>query len=290
MTVLWSIEDVNKIYVGKGGDKQVLFDLTFNIHEGEVLGVVGESGSGKSTLGKLLAKIEPYQTGEIRYKNTELQQMKKRDVQAFRQQVQMIFQDPDSSLNPRMKVKDIILEGVEGFRIKLAESKEELVHRLLGEVGLSSAFSERYPFELSGGQKQRVGIARALAVDPQFIIADEPISALDVSIQAQVLNDLRRLQKERNLTMLFIGHDLNIIRYISDRIVVMYDGQIVEIASAEQLFEHPTHAYTKRLMAASPVQHPSLRSEDIQIELSRPTYSKITHYEEIAAGHFVAQH
>ncbi|GGB07352.1 peptide ABC transporter ATP-binding protein [Macrococcus hajekii] len=285
------LKDVSKFYRKKGGGStQVLHDVTFDIRRGEVLGIVGESGSGKSTLGKLITKIEPYQHGSITFDGQEISKLSGQNLKRFRRRVQMIFQDPDSSLNPRMKIKDIILEGVKGFDIKLAVSEEDYVDQLLSEVGLSSDFKYRYSSELSGGQKQRVGIARALAVEPELLIADEPISALDVSVQAQVLNLLRRLKKEKQLTYVFIGHDLNIVRYISDRIVVLYNGALLETGSSEQIFSHPQHPYTKRLLDSSPVLDPSRRKPASPEKEIRPDYGPVSSYIEINPGHFVAQH
>ncbi len=286
---LMTIEQVDKFYPQKTGSPvQILHNISFTINEGEVLGVVGESGSGKSTLGKILTKIEPYQHGSIHFKGQSIDTLSKKELKNFRRQVQMIFQDPDSSLNPRMKVHDIILEGVRGFGIQV-DDKDAFVRERLNEVGLSSQFKDRYPSELSGGQKQRVGIARALAVEPEFLVADEPISALDVSVQAQVLNLIRKLQREKELTYLFIGHDLNVVRYISDRIIVMYNGSILEIAESEELFSNPSHPYTKRLMNSSPVQHPKDRCIS-EVSEDRPDYGAVKSYQQISDSHLVAVH
>lgn len=284
-----TVDNVDKYYFkNKKENTQILHNISFSINQGEILGVVGESGSGKSTLGKLLTKIEPFQNGEIYFKGRSIRGMSKKELKNFRRSVQVIFQDPDSSLNPRMKVYDIILEGVRGFDIPI-ENEKEFVSERLKEVGLSSEFQNRYPSELSGGQKQRIGIARALAVSPEFIVADEPISALDVSVQAQVINLIRRLQKEKDLTFLFIGHDLNVVRYISDRTVVLYNGSVLEIAESDELFENPIHSYTQRLINSSPSEHPNQKPK-INILEERPDYGPVKSYQQINENHIVALH
>ncbi|WP_420494439.1 ABC transporter ATP-binding protein [Macrococcus psychrotolerans] len=284
-----TVDNVDKYYFkNKKENTQILHNISFSINQGEILGVVGESGSGKSTLGKLLTKIEPFQNGEIYFKGRSISGMSKKELKNFRRNVQVIFQDPDSSLNPRMKVYDIILEGVRGFDIPI-ENEKEFVSERLKEVGLSSEFQNRYPSELSGGQKQRIGIARALAVSPEFIVADEPISALDVSVQAQVINLIRRLQKEKDLTFLFIGHDLNVVRYISDRTVVLYNGSVLEIAESDDLFENPIHSYTQRLINSSPSEQPNQKPK-INILEERPDYGPVKSYQQINENHIVALH
>ncbi|SDW76183.1 oligopeptide transport system ATP-binding protein [Marinococcus luteus] len=232
--------------------------LNFDIYKGETFGLVGESGCGKSTTGRSIIRLYEATSGEVLFKGENVQGKKsKTELKKFNRQMQMIFQDPYSSLNPRMKVIDIIAEGIDIHG--LANDKEERrqrVYELLETVGLSREHAERYPHEFSGGQRQRIGIARALAVKPEFIIADEPISALDVSIQAQVVNLMKKLQREEDLTYLFIAHDLSMVKYISDRIGVMYFGRLVELASSEELYRNPLHPYTKSLLSAIPQPDP----------------------------------
>lgn len=243
---------------GKPSEVRAVNDLSFYIYEGETFGLVGESGSGKSTTGKLLSKLQEPTSGEIQFNGKEIGVVKKRkDVLDFRKFVQMIFQDPYASLNPRKTVMEIVGGGLEvhGLVKKRAEKQNE-VYKLLELVGLSPEYATRYPREFSGGQCQRVGIARALAVNPSFVIADEAISALDVSIQAQIVNLMKRLKEERNLTYLFIAHDLSMVKYISDRIGVMNGGRLLEVAPAEDLYDAPLHPYTESLLSAVPVPDP----------------------------------
>lgn len=232
--------------------------LNFDIYKGETFGLVGESGCGKSTTGRSIIRLYEATSGEVLFKGENVQGKKsKSELKKFNRQMQMIFQDPYSSLNPRMKVIDIIAEGIDIHRLaKDKEERRQRVYELLETVGLSREHAERYPHEFSGGQRQRIGIARALAVKPEFIIADEPISALDVSIQAQVVNLMKKLQREEDLTYLFIAHDLSMVKYISDRIGVMYFGRLVELASSEELYRNPLHPYTKSLLSAIPQPDP----------------------------------
>ncbi|MCJ1656769.1 ATP-binding cassette domain-containing protein [Staphylococcus sp. NRL 16/872] len=243
---------------GKRNEVRAIEDISFNIYKGETLGLVGESGCGKSTTGKAIIKLNDITSGEILYDGQDIQKISKRkDLLKFNKKIQMIFQDPYASLNPRLKVMDIVAEGIDIH--KLASSKKDRkrrVYDLLETVGLSKEHANRYPHEFSGGQRQRIGIARALAVEPEFIIADEPISALDVSIQAQVVNLMLKLQRERGITFLFIAHDLSMVKYISDRIAVMHFGKIVELGSADEIYYHPLHDYTKSLLSAIPQPDP----------------------------------
>ncbi|TJX28905.1 ABC transporter ATP-binding protein, partial [Staphylococcus haemolyticus] len=246
--VLLEIKNLKQYFnEGKRNEVRAIEDISFDIYKGETLGLVGESGCGKSTTGKAIIKLNDITSGEILYEGQDIQKISKRkDLLKFNKKIQMIFQDPYASLNPRLKVMDIVAEGIDIH--KLANSKKDRkrrVYDLLETVGLSKEHANRYPHEFSGGQRQRIGIARALAVEPEFIIADEPISALDVSIQAQVVNLMLKLQKERGITFLFIAHDLSMVKYISDRIAVMHFGKIVELGSADEIYYHPLHDYTK---------------------------------------------
>ncbi len=243
--------------------------ITFDIHKGETFGLVGESGCGKSTAGRTILGLYNATEGEVIFKNKSVHDKKsKKDLKELNQNMQMIFQDPYASLNPRMTVIDIIAEGLDihGL-VKDSNERVNRVNELLEIVGLNREHRNRYPHEFSGGQRQRIGIARALAVNPEFIVADEPISALDVSIQAQVVNLLRDLQKERNLTFLFIAHDLSMVRHISDRVGVMYLGNMAEIATSEELYEDPLHPYTQILLSAVPVPDPELERTRERIEV-----------------------
>lgn len=243
--------------------------ITFDIHKGETFGLVGESGCGKSTAGRTILGLYEATDGEVIFKDKSVHDKKsKKDLKELNQNMQMIFQDPYASLNPRMTVIDIISEGLDIHG--LVKDKTERVNRvneLLEIVGLNREHRNRYPHEFSGGQRQRIGIARALAVNPEFIVADEPISALDVSIQAQVVNLLKELQEERNLTYLFIAHDLSMVRHISDRVGVMYLGNMAEIATSEALYDDPLHPYTQILLSAVPVPDPELERTRQRIEV-----------------------
>ena len=235
-------------------------NVTMDVYKGEVLSLVGESGSGKTTLGRTLSILYPKTAGKIILDGRSTDDYKTKE---FTKKVQMIFQDPQASLNPRMTVGDIIAEGIDIH--KLASSKKERmekVYNLLEIVGLNREHASRFPHEFSGGQRQRIGIARALAVDPEVLICDEPISALDVSIQAQVVNLLKDLQKERNLTLLFIAHDLSMVKYISDRVAVMYRGKVVELGEPDAVYNDPIHSYTKSLLSAVPVADPTYNKRE----------------------------
>jgi len=228
-------------------------DVSFTIREGTTVGLVGESGSGKTTIGRTILKLAPATSGEIRFEGTNILPLKESDFRAYRRQMQMIFQDPFGSLNPRMTIFQIISEPLEiHFKTMSRADRQQRVGELLDLVGLKADFMNRYPHEFSGGQRQRIGIARALAVKPKFIVCDEPVSALDVSVQAQIVNLLQDLQEELGLTYLFIAHDLAVVEHISDDVLVMYRGKIVEAASAEEIYEDPKHDYTKRLLSAVP--------------------------------------
>ncbi len=279
--------------VGKPNEVKAVDGISFDIYEGETLGLVGESGCGKSTTGRTIIRLYDATDGEVLYDGVNVHGEKsKEELKAFNHKMQMIFQDPYASLNPRMKVSDVIAEGIDIHGLaKTKEDRMNKVYELLETVGLNKEHANRYPHEFSGGQRQRIGIARALAVDPDFIIADEPISALDVSIQAQVVNLMKKLQKEKGLTYLFIAHDLSMVKYISDRIGVMYFGKLVELAPADELYNNPKHPYTRSLLSAIPLPDPiSERSR------KRKTYDpKMHNYQadesvelrEVSPGHFV---
>lgn len=247
-------------------------DVSFYVNRGEVLGLVGESGSGKTTVGRtILRLIEPTE-GEVVFDGTDVVALSKAELRPFRRRMQIIFQDPFASLNPRMTVGDIIAEPLIIHKlVKTPQERTDRVAELLKLVGLSPDHMRRYPHEFSGGQRQRIGIARALAVDPDFIVADEPVSALDVSIQAQVVNLLQDLKDELGLTLLFIAHDLAVVEYVSDRIAVMYLGKIMEMAPAKELYTNPQHPYTEALLSAVPVPDPTIKRERIVLEGDIPS-------------------
>ncbi len=243
-------------------------DVSFSVKKGETLGLVGESGCGKSTTGRAILQLYKPTAGSVVFEDKELTRLGGGDLRRMRREMQMIFQDPYASLNPRMTVGSIIGEPLEIHGLAKGKEKQERVQELLRVVGLNPYFANRYPHEFSGGQRQRIGIARALAVQPSFIVCDEPISALDVSIQAQVINLLEELQGQFNLTYLFIAHDLSVVRHISDRVAVMYVGKIVEVADRNELYERPLHPYTKALLSAVPVPDPAVERKRQRIILT----------------------
>ncbi|MDF7638511.1 ATP-binding cassette domain-containing protein [Lactobacillus sp. ESL0791] len=277
---------------GKANEVKAVDDVSFDIYEGETFGLVGESGSGKSTTGRSIIRLYTPTAGKVIYDGQDISKIKKRSKKMlnFRRNVQMIFQDPYASLDPRMKVKDIIAEGLDihGL-VKNDAERSQRVNELLKVVGLNPDHSTRYPHEFSGGQRQRIGIARALAVDPKFIIADEPISALDVSIQAQVVNLLKDIQDRGKLTYLFIAHDLSMVKYISDRIAVMHHGKLMELGEADTIYNHPLHPYTKSLLSAVPLPDPEIERKRTRLpyDASVENQSPDQKLREVAPGHFV---
>ncbi|HHW6761520.1 ATP-binding cassette domain-containing protein [Staphylococcus aureus] len=289
--VLLSIKNLKQYFnAGKKNEVRAIENISFDIYKGEILGLVGESGCGKSTTGKSIIKLNDITSGEILYEGIDIQKIRKRkDLLKFNKKIQMIFQDPYASLNPRLKVMDIVAEGIDIHHLATDKrDRKKRVYDLLETVGLSKEHANRYPHEFSGGQRQRIGIARALAVEPEFIIADEPISALDVSIQAQVVNLLLKLQRERGITFLFIAHDLSMVKYISDRIAVMHFGKIVEIGPAEEIYQNPLHDYTKSLLSAIPQPDPeSERSRKRFSYIHDEANNHLRQLHEIRPQHFV---
>ena len=292
---LIKIEHVKRYFPVKNNFGQVktvvkaIDDVSLSIYEGETLGLVGESGSGKTTLGRSVLQLETIDEGNISYRGKVLSDLKKDEKKEWLKKMQIIFQDPYSSLNPRMTALEQVLEPLE-----LTFSKEEALEKakgMLHKVGFTEEMFGKNPKEFSGGQRQRIGIARAVAAEPEFILCDEPISALDVSIQAQVINLLMELQKELGLTYLFISHDLSMVRYISDRIAVMYLGRIVELGPSEEIFNNPQHAYTKRLLRAIPIADPKKAREQLN-QAKSETLETIdttnqTNWVEVSPNHFV---
>ncbi|HDD0208829.1 TPA: ABC transporter ATP-binding protein [Staphylococcus aureus] len=289
--VLVEIKNLTKIFnKNKNNEIKAIDDVSIKINKGEALGIVGESGCGKSTFGKSIIRLLEVPEETIFFEGKDINKItSRRDSLNLNKRIQMIFQDPYASLNPRLKVMDIVGEGIDIH--KLAENKaerNEKIYKLLELVGLNKEHANRYPHEFSGGQRQRIGIARALSVEPDLIIADEPISALDVSIQAQIINIIKKLQKERNTTLLFIAHDLSMVKYVSDRIAVMHKGKIVEIASSERLYQNPLHNYTKSLISAIPQPDPQYERERVR-EIYKDSFDNNSEYKlrEIEKDHFV---
>lgn len=264
---LVQVKDVCKYFhVGKHADLKAVDHVSFDIFKGETVGLVGESGCGKSTMGRCMIRLYDPTSGEVIYEGKDITKLTKAEQKEFCKKVQMIFQNPYASLNSRMTVKEIVGEGLkqQGMSQKDVDAK---VQSLLETVGLNKDHMSRFPHEFSGGQRQRIGIARALSVDPDFIICDEPISALDVSVQAQVINMLKDLQEERGLTYLFIAHDLSVVKYISDRVIVMYLGTVVETAETEELYSNTLHPYTKALLSAIPEADPDKAKANKRIQI-----------------------
>jgi oligopeptide/dipeptide ABC transporter ATP-binding protein len=272
------VKDLKQYFPIKGGifgrtinHVKAVDGVSFTIYEGETVSIVGESGCGKSTTGRAILRLEDPTSGEVRFKGQDLLSLNKRKMREMRKDLQVIFQDPFASLNPRQTVRRILEEAMEILNVVPKNKRGERAVELLEQVGLRADFIDRYPHEFSGGQRQRIGIARALAVEPKLIICDEAVSALDVSVQAQVLNLLKKLQKEYKLTYLFISHDLGVVRHISDRVIVMYLGNIVEIGDKKSIFENPQHPYTKALLSAIPEPNRKRNKERIILKGDVPS-------------------
>lgn len=289
--VLLEISQLEKEFpYGRNQTVKAVNQLSFKIYRGETLGLVGESGSGKSTTGRTILRLHEPDSGETLFEGFDVNHLKPSEMKDVRKHMQMIFQDPYASLNPRMKIQDIIGESLDIHGLaKNKKERNERVAELLDLVGLPPSFAQRFPHEFSGGQRQRIGIARALAVNPEFIVLDEPLSALDASIQAQIIELLEELQEKLNLTYLFIAHDLTVVKQISDRVAVMHQGRIVELADAEELFTNPIHPYTKKLLSAIPIPDPVYEATKTSVE---EVNSELEHYEgttfkEVAPNHWV---
>ncbi|MFA5595108.1 MAG: oligopeptide/dipeptide ABC transporter ATP-binding protein [Trueperaceae bacterium] len=275
---LLEVKNLRKYFPIRGGifsrvvaNVKAVEDVSFNVKKGEVVGLVGESGSGKTTVGRSILRLIEPTSGEVNFDGVDVTKLSKGQMREYRKRMQIIFQDPFASLNPRMSVGDIIGEAMSIHNLARGKEREDKVAGLLERVGLSTAHMRRYPHEFSGGQRQRIGIARALAVDPAFIVADEPVSALDVSIQAQVVNLLQDLKEELGLTLLFIAHDLGVVEYISDHVIVMYLGRIMEIAPAKELYANPIHPYTEALLSAVPIPDPTIKRERVILQGDIPS-------------------
>mgnify|MGYP000875302878 CR=1 FL=1 len=275
---LLEVNNLKKYFPIRGGifsrvvaNVKAVEDVSFAVKRGEVVGLVGESGSGKTTVGRTILRLIEPTSGEVWFDGVDITKVNKATMREYRKRMQIIFQDPFASLNPRMSVGDIIGEAMTIHNLAKGREREERVAQLLERVGLSPNHMRRYPHEFSGGQRQRIGIARALAVDPDFIVADEPVSALDVSIQAQVVNLLQDLKEELGLTLLFIAHDLGVVEYISDRVIVMYLGRIMEIAPGRELYTNPIHPYTEALLSAVPIPDPTVKRERIILQGDIPS-------------------
>jgi len=275
---LLEIRDLKKHFpVGEGlfsrnkGVLKAVDGVNLTVEEGETLGLVGESGCGKSTLGRTILRLIEPTSGEVIFQGKNLLAMPQRELRDMRRQMQIIFQDPYASLNPRMRVGDIVGEGLEIHKLAKGKAKRERVIELLHQVGLREEHYDRYPHEFSGGQRQRIGIARALAVSPKFIVCDEPVSSLDVSIQAQIINLLQELQEKMHLTYLFISHDLRVVEHISHRVAIMYLGKVVEIAKSDTIYQDAKHPYTKALLSAVPIPDMSKKKERVVLEGDVPS-------------------
>lgn len=287
--VLVEIKNLTKAYSKNGSKYHAIENINLNIFKGETLGIVGESGSGKTTLGKTVLRLLKPDSGEINFNGKNITHLNDYQLKSVRKEMQMIFQDPFSSLNKNMTIKELILEPMIIHNIGSKTEREAKVMYLLEKVGLPFSCLNKYPEGFSGGQLQRVGIARALSIEPKLIIGDEPVSALDVSVEAQVLNLMKDLQRELMLTYLFISHDLSVVYHMSDRVAVLYLGHLVELAPKEKLFENPIHPYTKSLISSVPVTNPLFRNTS-QVDISLPDrHNEAPCLVEVDEGHFVAQ-
>lgn len=274
--VLVQVKNLKKYFkVGKNATLKAVDNVSFDIKRGETLGLVGESGCGKTTCGRTVLGLYSASGGEVLFDGVDIHKFDNKEKKEFTKRAQIIFQDPYASLNPRMTVGDIIGEGIDIHGIYSGQDRTNRIYELLGLVGLNKEHASRFPHEFSGGQRQRIGIARALAIEPEFIVCDEPISALDVSIQAQIVNLLIKLQKELGLTYLFIAHDLSMVKHISDRVGVMYLGTMVELASSHDLYEKPLHPYTQALLSAIPIPDPEVERNRKRIMLEGEVPSPI---------------
>jgi len=317
--VLLKVKNIKKyfpihtgMFARKTGDVKAVDDVSFEVYEGETLGIVGESGCGKSTTGRVIMRLQEATEGTIEFQGVELTKLSDEKMRKMRRDIQMVFQDPYASLNPRHSIEKILEEPLIVHKIGgTKEERKNLIYEYLELVGLSAYHAKRYPHQFSGGQRQRIGIARALMTNPKLIIADEPVSALDVSIQAQVLNLMQKLQKDLNLTYIFIAHDLGVVRHISNRVGVMYLGKIVELANSEEIYADPLHPYTQALLSAVPVPDPQFEREQIYLKGDIPSpanpptgctfhtrcpvateicKSKVPQFLEAKPGHYVACH
>ncbi len=275
---LLDVQNLEKFFPIRGGlmsrvvgNVKAVNDISFSVKRGEVVGLVGESGSGKTTAGRAILRLIEPTGGQVMFNGTDITKLSKGQMRDYRREMQIIFQDPFASLNPRMTVSDIIGEAMQIHNLHPGKERVDRIAELLQRVGLRPEHMGRYPHEFSGGQRQRIGIARALAVDPSFIVADEPVSALDVSIQAQVVNLIQDLQEELGLTVLFFAHDLHVVEYICDRMIVMYLGRIMEIAPSHELNRNPKHPYTEALLSAAPVPDPTVKRQRIILEGDIPS-------------------
>jgi len=294
---LVQLSALTKVYGGHGGilarrtpEVRAVDAVSLDIPRGETVGLVGESGSGKSTTGRVLLQLEPPTSGHVRYEGQELTGLSRHELKPYRRKMQVIFQDPYSALSPRMKVGDFVAEPliVHGVVTSRAERRDK-VEALFSQVGLSADFMGRYPHEFSGGQRQRINIARAIALGPDFIVADEPITALDVSIQAQIVNLFKDLQEALGITYLFIAHDLSMVRFLCHRVAVMLRGRIVELAPTETLFEDPKHPYTRALLSAIPIPDPDIERGRRHIGYDHPAQAQDARLTEVDPGHWVLQ-
>ena len=287
--VLFSVSHLKKYFqVGNHATLKAVDDVSFEIYKGETLGMVGESGCGKTTCGRTCIGLYDKTDGQVLYKGTDVHALNGKERFAFKKQVQMVFQDPYGSLDPRMTVADIIGEGIDIHHLaKNKKERQEMIYKYLELVGLNREHANRFVHEFSGGQRQRIGIARALAVQPEFIVLDEPISALDVSIQAQIVNLFRHLQREHGFSFLFIAHDLAMVEFLCDRVGVLYHGKLVEVAPVRALYDHPLHPYTKALLAAMPIPDPRIERNRVLPDFSPRQFPLTGELIEAEPDHFV---